>query len=181
MRFFETRLPGAFLIEPERHEDERGFFARTFCEQEFATHGLVSRYPQCNLSHNRLRGTLRGMHYQAVPHREAKLVRCATGAIYDVIVDLREDSPTRHEWVGVELSAGGGVALYVPPGFAHGFITLTDETEVFYQMGEFYVPEAARGFRWNDPLFAIAWPLSVAQISERDRCYPDFELERFDG
>jgi dTDP-4-dehydrorhamnose 3,5-epimerase len=181
MRFLETRLPGSFLIELERHEDERGFFARSFCEREFAAQGLVTRYPQCNLSRNRRRSTLRGMHYQAAPHREAKLVRCTTGAIYDVIVDLRPGSPTHLQWTGVELSAEGGAALYVPPGFAHGFLTLADATEVFYQMGESYVPEAARGFRWNDPLFGITWPHAVAVVSERDRGYPDFAPERFDG
>jgi dTDP-4-dehydrorhamnose 3,5-epimerase len=181
MRFTETSLPGAFLIALERQHDERGSFARTFCEREFATHGLATRFPQCNLSHNRVRGTLRGMHYQAAPHREAKLVRCATGAIHDVIVDLRAGSPTRMRWAGFDLSAEEGNALYVPPGFAHGFITLEDRTDVFYQMGEFYVPGAARGFRWNDAAFAIEWPFEPVALSDRDRSYPDFDADRFDG
>jgi dTDP-4-dehydrorhamnose 3,5-epimerase len=181
VHFEDLGLPGAYRIELERHEDERGFFARAFCEREFAAHGLVTRYPQCNLSGNRRRGTLRGMHYQAAPHREAKVVRCVAGAIHDVIVDLREGSPTRLHWRAVDLSAESGAALYIPPGFAHGFLTLEDETEVFYQMGEFYVPEAARGFRWNDSLVGITWPFAPIVISERDLGYPDFDPFRFDG
>jgi dTDP-4-dehydrorhamnose 3,5-epimerase len=181
VRFLELALPGSFLVHLEPHEDERGFFARAYCEREFAAHGLPTRFPQCNLSRNRSRGTLRGMHYQAAPHREAKLVRCVTGAIHDVIVDLRPQSPTRGRWVGVDLTARGGEALYVPPGFGHGFLTLEDETDVFYQMGEFFVAEAARGFRWNDPAFAISWPFAPAVMSERDRSYPDFDESRFDG
>jgi dTDP-4-dehydrorhamnose 3,5-epimerase len=181
MRFTETRLKGAFLIDLERHEDERGFFARSFCEREFAARGLVARYPQCNVSYNRSRGTLRGMHYQAAPHREAKLVRCTAGAVHDVIVDLRAGSPTRGRWLGVDLDAEARNALYVPPGFAHGFLTLRDGAEVFYQMGEFYVPDAARGFRWDDRAFAIEWPFPPSTVSERDSAYPDFDPERFDG
>jgi dTDP-4-dehydrorhamnose 3,5-epimerase len=181
VRFTETSLPGAFLIALDRHDDERGSFARTFCEREFEAHGLPTRFPQCNLSHNRVRGTLRGMHYQAAPHREAKLVRCTTGAIHDVIVDLREASPTRLRWAGFDLSAEDGTALYIPPGFAHGFLTLEDATDVFYQMGEFYVPDAARGFRWNDPAFSIEWPFPPVTMSEKDGAYPDFDLGRFDG
>lgn len=181
MRFVELRLAGAYLVEPEPHADERGFFARTFCEREFASHGLVARYPQCNISYNRAARTLRGMHYQAAPHQEAKLVRCVAGAIHDVIVDLRAGSPTQGRWLGVELDASRRDALYVPAGFAHGFLTLHPGTEVFYQMGQFHEPEAARGFRWDDPAFGIEWPGAPELISERDRRYPDFDPERFDG
>jgi len=181
MRFVETRLPGAWVIDLEPRGDDRGFFARSYCEREFAAHGLATRYPQGNLSFNVRAGTLRGMHYQAVPHREAKLVRCVAGRIHDVIVDLREGSPTWRQWLGVELGADDRRALYVPPGFAHGFLTLRDATEVLYQMGEFYVAEAARGFRWDDPFFAIAWPSPPSVISDRDRTYPDFDPAAFDG
>jgi dTDP-4-dehydrorhamnose 3,5-epimerase len=181
MRFSEAGLPGVFLVDLERHQDERGFFARTYCEREFAARGLPTRYPQCNLSYNRLRGTLRGLHYQAAPHREAKLVRCARGAIHDVVLDLRHDSSARGQWLGVRLDDEGRTALYVPPGCAHGFLTLQDETEVFYQMGESYVAEAARGVRWDDPAFAVRWPFEPVAMSERDRSYPDFRPDRFDG
>jgi dTDP-4-dehydrorhamnose 3,5-epimerase len=181
VRFTDAGLPGAWLLELEPIEDERGFFARTFSEEEFAAHGLVARYPQGNLSWNRRRGTLRGMHYQAAPYREAKLVRCVRGAIHDVIVDLRPGSSSRCRWIGVDLDAEGRSALYVPPGFAHGFVTLRDDTEVVYQMGEVYVAGAARGVRWNDPAFDIRWPLEPVVISERDRGYPDYDPSRFDG
>jgi dTDP-4-dehydrorhamnose 3,5-epimerase len=181
VRFTELALPDACLVELDRHEDERGFFARAFCEREFAQHGLPTRFPQCNLSRNLRRGTLRGMHHQAAPHQEAKLVRCVAGAIHDMIVDLRPSSPTCLRWVGVDLTARAGAALYVPPGFAHGFLTLEDATDVFYQMGEFHVPEAARGFRWNDPALSITWPFEPVLMSERDRGYPDFDVSRFDG
>lgn len=181
MQFSEAGLAGAWLVVPERHEDERGFFARTFCEREFAARGLVDRFPQCNVSYNRSRGTLRGMHYQAAPHREAKLVRCTAGAIHDVIVDLRPGSPTRLRWVGVGLDAASRTALYVPPGCAHGFLTLCDEAEVLYQMGEFHAPQAARGFRWDDPEFAIRWPFPPGTVSARDRSWPDFDRTRLDG
>ncbi len=181
MRFKETSLPGTFLVDLEPQQDERGFFARSFCEREFAAHGLVTRYPQCNVSFNRVRGTLRGMHYQAAPHREAKLVRCTRGSIHDVIVDLREASPARGRWYGVVLDSDGRTALYVPPGCAHGFLSLCDNTEVLYQMGEFHVPEAARGFRWDDPAFSIHWPFTPTVISGRDRSYPSFDPSRFDG
>jgi dTDP-4-dehydrorhamnose 3,5-epimerase len=181
MRFVELRLAGACLVQLDPQGDERGFFARAYCEREFAARGLASRFPQCNLSRNRRRGTLRGMHYQAAPHREAKLVRCVAGAVYDVIVDLRPGSPTHLQWTAEELAASTGAALYVPPGFAHGFMTLEDDTDVFYQMGEFHVPEAARGFRWNDPAFSIGWPFEPVVVSERDRHYPDFASTRFDG
>lgn len=179
MLFTETRLSGAFVIEPQRLEDERGFFARTWCSQEFAEHGLTARVVQCNVSFNRIKGTLRGMHYQEKPHEEAKLVRCTAGAIYDVIVDLRPQSATYLEWIAVELTAQNRQMLYVPVGFAHGFQTLVGETEVFYQMSQFYVAESARGVRWNDPLFAIDWPPDDRTISERDRSYPDFQAPTF--
>jgi len=175
MRFTETKLAGAFIIDLEPRLDERGFFARTFCERELEQHGLPTRFPQCNLSRNRRRGTLRGMHYEATPSAESKLVRCVTGAIFDVIVDLRPGSATRFAWIGVELSGETGRALFVPAGFAHGFLTLSDDSDVFYHMGDFYRPEAARGFRWNDPLFAIQWPAPPNSIAERDASYPDYE------
>jgi len=174
MKFTETKLKGAFVIDIERLEDERGFFARTWCSREFSEHGLNSHLVQCSISLNHKRGTLRGMHYQAAPYEEAKLVRCSAGAIYDVIIDLRQDSPTFTQWVAIELSAANGRMLYVPKGFAHGFLTLHDGTEVFYQMSQFFMPDYARGFRWNDPAFAIAWPDAPRVLSPRDRSYPDF-------
>lgn len=175
MIFTETKLKDAYVIEPERLEDERGFFARTFCEHEFAAHGLCTRFVQCNISFNKRKGTIRGMHYQVAPHAEAKLVRCTMGAIYDVIIDLRPGSPTFAQWVAVELTAQNRRMVYVPEGLAHGFQTLEDNTEVFYQMSEFYHPECARGVRWNDPAFGIKWPLTPVIISARDQSYPDFE------
>ena len=175
MIFRETKLKGAFIIEPERLEDERGLFARTFCEEEFKAHGLNSRVVQCNISFNKKKGTLRGMHYQVAPHEEAKLVRCTRGAIYDVIVDLRPDSPTFKQWVAVELTADNHRMLYIPEGFAHGFQTLEDNTEVFYQMSELYHPESARGVRWDDPVFGIEWPkIHHRIVSEIDQGYADF-------
>lgn len=173
MIFTETRLRGAFVIEPERLEDERGFFARVWCQREFAAHGLSTALAQSNLSFNRQQGTLRGLHYQATPHQEIKLVRCTRGAIYDVIVDLRPESRTFKQHAVVVLSAENHKALYVPEGFAHGFQTLQDNTEVLYQMSAFYVPESARAVRWDDPGLAIAWPLPVSVISARDREAPD--------
>jgi len=173
MRFSELKLSGVFLIELAPHVDERGFFARTFCENELAEHGLPTRFPQCNLSRNTRAGTLRGMHFEAPPSHESKLVRCVSGAIWDAVVDLRPSSPTRMQWVGLELTARAGQALFVPPGFAHGFLTLVDETDVFYHMGDFFKPGAARGARWNDPLFGISWPAAPVVISERDASYPD--------
>ena len=172
MRFVETGLSGAWLIEPDLISDERGFFARTYCRNEFADKGLNPNLVQCNISFNRLRGTLRGMHFQKAPHAEAKLVRCTQGSIYDVIIDLRDDSQTYAKWFGVELTAETRKALYVPEGFAHGFLTLQDNTEVLYQMSEFFHAECAAGVRWNDPLFFISWPGAVKVISERDRDYP---------
>jgi dTDP-4-dehydrorhamnose 3,5-epimerase len=174
MIFTETALAGAFVIEPERREDARGFFARTWCEREARAHGLNPRVVQCNISFNTTRGTLRGMHYQAAPHQEAKLVRCTAGAIHDVIIDLRPASPTFRRHVAVVLSAENRRALYIPEEFAHGFQTLVDDTEVFYQMSEFYAPAHARGVRWNDPAFGISWPPGERIITERDQTYPDF-------
>lgn len=175
MLFRETHLGGAYVIEPERLADERGFFARTFCEQEFEARGLNPRIVQCNVSFNKLKGTLRGMHYQAAPHEETKLVRCTQGAIYDVIIDLRPASPTFKQWVAVELSRANGLMLFIPEGFAHGFQTLADDTEVFYQMSEFYYPESSRGVRWNDPAFGIRWPAAERAISSRDAAFADFK------
>ncbi len=174
MRFIETALPGAFVLELDPIRDERGFFARSFCRDEFLRHGLNPDCVQCNISFNRLCGSVRGMHYQAAPHAEAKLVRCTAGRIYDVIVDLRPDSPGYLRHVAVELDAENRRILYVPEGFAHGFQTLTDNAEVFYQMAAAYVPDAARGVRYNDPVFGIEWPLPVAAISPKDAAYPDF-------
>jgi dTDP-4-dehydrorhamnose 3,5-epimerase len=176
MIFIETKLNGSFIIDPERNEDERGFFARTWCQRELAEHDLNSNLAQCSISFNRKKGTLRGMHYQIAPHEEAKLVRCTRGAIYDVIIDLRPGSPTFTQWVAAELSATNHRMMYVPEGFAHGFQTLEDETEVFYQISEFYAPEYARGARWNDPMFGIQWPSADRTISTRDATYPDFAL-----
>jgi dTDP-4-dehydrorhamnose 3,5-epimerase len=176
MVFIETKLKGAYLVETEPIADERGFFARTFCREEFTRHGLNARVVQCNLSYNRQKGTLRGMHYQVSPRQEVKLVSCVSGSIYDVIVDLRHESPTYCECMAVELSARGHRRmLYIPEGFAHGFQTLEDDAEVFYQMSESYAPECARGVRWDDPAFGIPWPDGPRIISERDRSYPDFQ------
>ena len=174
MRFIETKLKGAFIVEPERLEDERGFFARSWCQQESAAYGLNPEWVQCSISFNKKKATLRGMHYQAAPFEEAKLVRCTRGAIYDVFIDLRPDSSTFKQWVAVELSAENLRMLYIPEGFAHGFLTLDDNSEIFYQMSEFYAPAYARGVRWNDPAFNIEWPIEVRVISDKDRNYPDF-------
>jgi dTDP-4-dehydrorhamnose 3,5-epimerase len=171
--FTETKLGGAYVIEPERHQDERGFFARTWCEQEFARNGLQARWVQCNISFNAQRGTLRGLHYQMAPYEEIKL-RCTMGAIHDVIVDLRVDSPTFRQWLAFELTARNRLMLFVPAGFAHGFQTLTDDSEVFYQMSAFYAPASAHGVRWDDPAFGIRWPEAERLISQRDRSFPDF-------
>ncbi len=178
MRFVETPLPGAWVIELEEIEDERGWFARTFDAEEFRARGLNPDVVQCNASFNRRAGTLRGMHYQAPPHGESKLVRCVGGAIFDVAVDLRDGSPTYRGWHGVELSAENRRAFYIPAGLAHGFQTLADDSEVLYQMGDPYVPEAARGVRWDDPALGIAWPAPDGErvISEKDRAYASLEL-----
>lgn len=175
MIFTEMGLPGLYLIDLKRLEDERGFFARTWCQREFIEHGLDACVVQCNTSYNHTKGTLRGLHYQAPPFAEAKLVRCTRGAIYDVVVDLRPASPTLLKWAAIELSAETRSALYVPKGFAHGFLTLVDDTEIFYQMSEFYVPDASRGLRWNDPLVMIDWPSKPGVISTKDEAYPDFD------
>ena len=174
VKLTETPLPGAFIIDLEPHRDERGFFARTFCVREFAQHGLDSKVVQCNLSYNLKAGTLRGMHFQQPPVSEAKLVRCVRGAIHDVVVDLRPQSATYQRHFAVELSMENRRALFVPALFAHGFQTLTDHTEVEYQMSEFYAPEAARGFRHDDPAFAIRWPLPISVISPQDLVWPPF-------
>jgi dTDP-4-dehydrorhamnose 3,5-epimerase len=176
MIFKETRLKGAYIIEIEPLEDERGFFARTWCQREFQAHGLNPRLVQCSISFNKKKGTLRGMHYQVAPYEEAKLVSCVRGAIYDVIIDLRPNSPTCSQWLAVELSSENNNMIYVPKGFAHGFQTLEDDTEVFYQISEFYHPEASRGVRWNDPAFRIVWPNDIIVISDKDRGYLDFAL-----
>jgi dTDP-4-dehydrorhamnose 3,5-epimerase len=175
MKFTETGLAGAFLLDIEPREDQRGFFARTFCRREFEEHGLETNLAQCSLSFNLLRGTLRGVHFQRPPCQEAKIIRCTAGAIFDVIVDLRTDSPTFLKHFAVPLTADNRRSLYVPKNFAHGFQTLADETEVFYQMSEFYAPETAAGLRWNDAALAIAWPLAVSVISDQDASYADFQ------
>lgn len=174
MRFTETVLKGAFLIQLEPKQDSRGFFARTFCQREFAEHGLDAQVAQCNVSFNPRKGTLRGMHYQAKPYEEAKVVRCTMGRIYDVIIDLRRESPTFKKSFGVELTAQDRNMLYVPRGFGHGFQTLENDAEIFYQISEFYSPDHERGVRWNDPAFGIEWPPDERIISERDQNYPDF-------
>ena len=174
MIFRETALKDAFVIEIERREDERGFFARSWCQREFETNGLNTRIAQCNISLNYKKGTLRGMHYQAKPFEEAKLVRCTRGSLYDVIIDLRSDSQSFKKHLGFMLTPDNGKMLYVPEGFAHGYLTLEDNTEAHYQISEFYAPDHSSGFKWNDPAFAIVWPAEVKVISERDRNYPDF-------
>jgi dTDP-4-dehydrorhamnose 3,5-epimerase len=172
MIFTESRLSGAYLVDLERLTDERGFFARSYCAEEFAARGLGPELRQCSVSYNAHKGTLRGMHYQSAPHEEHKLVRCTAGAIFDVIVDVRTTSPTYRHWFGAELTAGNRRSLFIPPGFAHGFVSLTDHTEVYYMISVAYAPQASRGFRWNDPAFAIEWPLPPAVISARDAAYP---------
>ena len=174
MLFLETKLKGAFTIDVQRIEDSRGFFARAFCKREFEQRGLNPAILQCNVSFNPQKGTLRGMHYQQEPFREVKVVRCIAGAIFDAIVDLRPDSSTYRQWTGVELSAQNGRSLYVPEGFAHGYLTLTENTEVFYQVSEFYSPGYERGIRWNDPAFRIQWPIEPLIISPKDASHPDF-------
>jgi len=171
MIFEPTALPGAFIVRMERFEDERGSFARSWCREEFLARGLNAELAQCNVSYNRLRGTLRGMHFQVAPYAEAKLVRCTRGAIYDVIVDLRPESPTFTRWVATELTQDDDRMLYIPEGFAHGFQTLRDDTEVFYQMSAPYAPDCARGVRWDDPRFSIEWPIGTMIISDKDRSY----------
>ena len=174
MIFAETRVAGAFLIRPERLADERGFFARIYCEREMTEHGLDPRVVQRSVSYNKVRGTLRGMHYQIAPHQENKLVSCLRGAIYDVVVDLRPSSTTYRRWTGATLTAEGFEALFVPKGCAHGFVTLVDEALVHYEISDFHHPESARGVRYDDPAFAIEWPLAPVVINERDRGYPAY-------
>jgi dTDP-4-dehydrorhamnose 3,5-epimerase len=173
MTFNETKLRGVYEIEVERKSDERGFFARCWCEKEFREQGLVTTLAQCSVSFNPRKGTLRGMHYQAEPHAEVKIVRCTMGALYDVVVDLRPDSPTFRQWIGVSLTADNRHMVYIPKGCGHGFLTLENNTEVLYQISEFYHPELSRGVRWNDPALGIEWPGGVEVISDRDRSYPD--------
>jgi dTDP-4-dehydrorhamnose 3,5-epimerase len=173
--FRELSLKGSFLIDLEKRGDERGFFARAFCKREFEAHGLPAEFVQCNISFNKRKGTLRGMHFQDAPFAEAKLIRCTRGSVFDAIIDLRPSSPTFKRHFTVILSADGDAMLYVPEGFAHGFQTLEDNTEVFYQMSQFYAPNFARGVRWNDPAFGIAWPPAHRIIIDRDQSYADFE------
>jgi len=175
MKFHKTKILDVFEIEPELNQDARGFFARTWCRAEFEVHGLDSNLVQCNISFNSQKGTLRGMHYQAAPHAETKLVRCTMGAVYDVVLDLRSESPTFREWFAATLTAEKRNMIYVPKGCAHGFLTLERGAEVFYQMSDFYHAESARGVRWDDPAFGILWPEPVAVISDRDRTYSDFK------
>jgi len=174
VRFYQAELEGACIIELDKLEDERGFFARAWCRKELNDHGLEAQIAQVNVSFNTRAGTLRGMHYQLSPYEETKLIRCTRGALYDVIIDLRLGSPTYKRWMGVELSAQNHKILYVPAQFAHGFVTLDDNTEVLYFMSEFYTPDAGGGFRWNDPEFGISWPHAVEVISEKDANWPDF-------
>lgn len=174
MIFTPTKLPGAYLVDIERRQDERGFFARSWCQQEFQAQGLASCMVQANLSFNNKQGTLRGLHYQRAPYAEAKLVRCTRGAIWDVIVDLRPASPTYRQWLGAELTDENYRMLYVPEGFAHGYLTLADSVEVTYQVTQFYAPGAEAGLRWDDPAFGIEWPIAVQVISEKDSRWPDF-------
>lgn len=180
MKFTQTALAGVWILDPERREDDRGFFARTWCRREFETHGLDPALVQCNISHNRRAGTVRGMHFQTEPFPEIKLVRCSRGAILDCVIDLRLESPTHGQSLAVELTADNGRALYIPGGFAHGFQTLVDDTDVFYQMSEFFHPDCAAGVRWNDPAFNIRWPLPITCIAAKDEQFPDY-LPQFVG
>lgn len=174
MKFSSTKINGVWQITLDRHVDDRGWFARSWCVREFEEHGINPRMVQCNLSFNARRGTLRGMHYQAEPHTEDKYIRVNRGAIYDVALDLRPESPTYKQWQGFELSTANHTLLYLPKGIAHGFLTLTDETEVMYLVSAFYEPDAGRGVRWNDPAFGIEWPFEPSVMVERDRTYEDF-------
>ncbi|MGO8756747.1 MAG: dTDP-4-dehydrorhamnose 3,5-epimerase [Terracidiphilus sp.] len=180
MKFNQTALKGAYVIELEKLADDRGYFARAWCQHEFLDHGLDVVLVQCSISYNAKAGTLRGMHYQDPPYAETKLVRCTCGAVYDVIVDLRPDSPTFLQWTGVELTPENGRMMYVPKGFAHGFQSLAPESMLFYQISEFYAREYSRGVRWNDPLLKIEWPLEVGAISPRDQEWQDINVARFE-
>ncbi len=174
MIFTPTKLQGAYILEVKKIEDERGFFGRSWCKRELEEHGLNANVVQANVSYNKVKGTLRGMHFQKAPHQETKLVRCTRGAIYDVIIDLRPDSPTYKQWIGVELTESNYRMLFVPEDFAHGFITLEDNTEVTYQVTQYYTPGAEGGIRWNDPAFQIAWPIEPVVVSGKDQAHPDF-------
>jgi dTDP-4-dehydrorhamnose 3,5-epimerase len=174
MIFTETGLQGAWVIDLEKKPDERGFFARSFCQREFEERGLPGKFVQCNISNNRRKGTLRGMHFQAAPHAESKLIRCTRGAVYMVLLDLRRDSPTLRKWVSYELTQGNYRSLFVPEGFAVGLQTLADDSEIIYQMSEFFSPDSGRGVRYNDPAFGIEWPLPVSVMAERDRSWPEY-------
>jgi len=177
MIFKETQLKGAFIIETQPIGDNRGFFARAWCQKEFEAHGLISSFVQANVTFSPKLGTLRGLHYQIAPHEEVKLVRCTRGAIYDVIIDLRPKSPTYKQWLATNLTADNCKMIYIPGGFAHGYQILMDDTEVFYQVGQFYAPEYERGIRWNDPGFAVDWPINSPLIlSEKDKRWPDFSF-----
>lgn len=177
MRFTETKISGVFVIDPTRYEDERGFFAPAFSAREFESRGMAGHFPETNISYSLRRGTLRGMHYQAAPHGQAKLVRCTRGRVFDVAVDLRRDSQTYREWVGFELTAENRRMLYLPGDCGHGFQTLTDDTEVFYMVSSTYEPGSGRGFRWDDPAFRVEWPEADERILvDRDRNYPDYTL-----
>lgn len=174
MKFIETPLNGSFVIDLEKREDERGFFARSLCQKEFESHGFYRLPVQANMSYNKKAGTIRGMHYQVEPHQESKLIRCINGSIYDVIIDLRKDSPTYMQWFGIELNDENRTMLFVPENFAHGFLTLKDNSEIMYQMSEFYHFESQRNIRYNDPTFKIQWPINVTVVSEKDMTIPNF-------
>ncbi len=178
MNFLETQIKGAFILEPEKREDPRGTFVRTWCKKEGVAQGLNTNFVQFNVSQTKKKGTIRGLHYQVEPHAEAKLIRCMKGKLFDVIVDVRPNSPTYRKWVGIELRENDFKSLYIPEGLAHGFQTLEDDTEVFYPVTTFYDPESERGIRWNDPFFDIAWPLSADSIiSDKDQRWPDFFID----
>jgi dTDP-4-dehydrorhamnose 3,5-epimerase len=174
MIFKETEIKGVFIIEPQKHQDERGFFARAWCQKEFLNNGLSGHVAQVNTSYNKRKGTLRGMHYQQAPYEEIKLIRCTAGAIYDVVVDIRPNSATYMRWLGVELTSSNYRMLYVPENLAHGYQTLEDDSEVTYQVSEFYTPHAEAGIRYDDPVFGIRWPVETTSISEKDLNWPDF-------
>lgn len=181
MKFTATRLNGAYVVEIEPIEDNRGFFSRTWCQREFEAHKLASEFVQTNITYSPCKGTVRGFHYQIAPHKEVKLVRCVRGAIYDVIIDLRPDSPTFGQWLSSELTAENRKMLYIPGGFAHGYQTIVDDTEVFYQVAQFWAPDFERGIRWNDPVFAVTWPITNGVIlSDKDKAWPDFRLKEGD-
>ena len=177
MEFSETKLPGAFLISMRKIQDHRGFFARGWCQEEFSTHGLTPNMVQLNVGFSHKKGTVRGLHYQLPPHAEAKFVRCTRGAIFDVIVDVRPDSPTRGQWLGAELTADNGLMLYAPEGFAHGYQTLAEDTEAYYLTSAFYAASAARGVRYDDPAFGVSWPLPVSVVSDADTAWPDYSID----